>query len=347
MNKSQSGADHPGIHMGFLSPHDPTDVRAFSGTAFHAYRALEAHSGQTVTRLSSAQEALDMGVDIVVGLTATRLLAEPGGTGAVPYLHVTDATPGLLREGYSGPVAPPHQETEALIARGAAFTVYSSEAVTTRALTELSLAPSRVATVPFGLNLMPSTPPVTRSGPHPKLLFVGLDWARKGGPLAVGIFAGLCRRGFAPELTLVGQAPWSLGLRRGIRRIGFLDKRRPGDSRRLSHLFAEADMLVLPSRADCTPMVVAEALAHGTPVLASAVGGIPGMIGLAGRAIGPNVPADDWVNAAEAMLEPETHAYLQDAALEQAKRYHWTAWAESIHQLARRAVGQARGDLAA
>jgi len=54
---------------------------------------------------------------------------------------------------------------------------------------------------------------------------------------------------------------------------------RSEDGERLSAAYAEADLLVLPSRIEAYGMVVTEALARGIPVLAAAVGGVPESLG--------------------------------------------------------------------
>ena len=75
--------------------------------------------------------------------------------------------------------------------------------------------------------------------------------------------------------------------------------------------YAEADLLVLPSRAETYGMVVTEALAHGVPVLGTAVDGVPEALGAApdgtlpGRLVRPGdhdalaAALRDWLTDAE------------------------------------------------
>jgi glycosyltransferase involved in cell wall biosynthesis len=61
-----------------------------------------------------------------------------------------------------------------------------------------------------------------------------------------------------------------LGLGARVRLLGWLD--------RPEALYRSVDVLVHPSRADIAPMSIIEAMHHGLPVVATAVGGIPDLI---------------------------------------------------------------------
>src|SRR6201999_3629255 len=63
----------------------------------------------------------------------------------------------------------------------------------------------------------------------------------------------------------------------------------------LSRAYPPADLLVAPSRAETYGMAVSEALAHGVPVIAAAVGGLPEAFGAAADGSGPGqlIPPED------------------------------------------------------
>jgi glycosyltransferase involved in cell wall biosynthesis len=71
----------------------------------------------------------------------------------------------------------------------------------------------------------------------------------------------------------------------------------------LSHAYATADLLVAPSRRETYGMTVTEALAHGLPVIAAAVGGLPEALGSTadGTRPGQLVPPGDPAALAAAL----------------------------------------------
>ena len=351
----------PPLSLGFLSPHNPHDRRAFSGTVFFAARALGRRPGVSLRILGhrppgplarvlrARTPAIDRGriaphgLDAVIGMVATGLLDDmildhP----RCPVLHVTDATPSFLREAYGWRIEAGAEAAEARVAEAAARTVYSSPEIAARAPEDLGLADLQPDIVPFGVNFdhLPVANPRKPSLNRLNLLFVGLDWERKGGDIAVAALDRLLAMGRDAHLTVVGRCPERHRSHPAITCEGFLDKNRPQEADRLACLYMQAHLLLLPSRADCTPMVVAEAMAHGTPVIASETGGVRSLLGPGtGRLLPtPSSPAC-W---AEAILQAtgtaEAYTMLSDAAFDRAGRMTWDNWAERIEALARHAV---------
>jgi glycosyltransferase involved in cell wall biosynthesis len=100
-----------------------------------------------------------------------------------------------------------------------------------------------------------------------RLLFVGGDFERKGGPLLLeAVAAARTQRAF--EVHIVTKQPVTAQANVVVHRdIG-------PNSPELLRLFREADAFVLPSRGDCLALVLMEATAAGLPVLSSDVGAL-------------------------------------------------------------------------
>jgi glycosyltransferase involved in cell wall biosynthesis len=158
----------------------------------------------------------------------------------------------------------------------------------------------------------PATPPASdpmafRRAFHidgPFLLFVGRLASNKGLHALVEAFADLRRHDPTAMLVLVGadggeqaaveRRVRQLGLTACVRLTGFVP-----DESLLAAAFREARLFALPSQYEAFGLVLLEALAQGTPVVASRVGGIPEFVedGKAGRLI----PPEDPVALAEAL----------------------------------------------
>ncbi len=349
------------LSLGFLSPHNPHDRTAFSGTAWSAARALGRQAGirlrvlgphippgrfdRLLRRRSAPIDtgALDLdGLDAVLGLVASPLLdrlsrVRPG----LPLFHVTDATPAFLREAYGWAIPPGADTIETRLAARAARVIYSSRTMAARAPADLRLPGLAPAAVPFGVNLeeLPGRCPEKPSLNRLNLLFVGLDWARKGGDVAVAALNRLNADRPRATLNVVGRCPTRYRDHPEIVATGFVNKSSARGRARLSALYRDAHLLVLPSRGDCTPMVVAEAMAHGTPVLATDTGGIAEQVGGggAGRVLPPCTPPEDWAEAILSMTaDRDGYKMASDAAFDRAHGlFSWDSWAAAVGTVVR------------
>jgi glycosyltransferase involved in cell wall biosynthesis len=112
------------------------------------------------------------------------------------------------------------------------------------------------------------------------LLYVGKDWQRKGGPLALEIARTLQKSGVPNvKLHIVGCTPDIASTDRNLVQLhGFLNVRVPEESGRLKHLFLHSHFLVVPTRAECFGVVFAEAQAFGLPPVSRAVQAVPSIV---------------------------------------------------------------------
>jgi glycosyltransferase involved in cell wall biosynthesis len=163
---------------------------------------------------------------------------------------------------------------------------------------------SKVHVVPFGANIesAPNAAEVARmidqrSTNVCKLLFVGAAWFRKGGDIAVDVARDLNAAGLPTELLVVGSQPRMAGRLPGfVRYHGAISPSSPTRLAQFSALLADAHFMLLPTRADCTPVVFNEANAFGVPCLTTRVGGITTVIkdGVNGWTFGPDAAVSSY-----------------------------------------------------
>ena len=152
------------------------------------------------------------------------------------------------------------------------------------------------------------------------VLSVGQLIPRKGHDLAMRAVARL------PEATLVivGEGPEADGLRRLARRLGSAERIRflsAIPQERLATIYNAADVLVLASSREGLPNVVLEALACGTPVVATAVWGTPEIVAApaAGRLVEEGSPETLAGAIRDLLADPPARA----ATRAYAERFGW------------------------
>lgn len=139
----------------------------------------------------------------------------------------------------------------------------------------------KVSVVPLGANLdgIPSEEEVMENILHKdmtvcRVLFVGVDWERKGADVVVKTIELLRDEGFPVELHLVGLGRMPMSLPNYIINHGFINKNEKGGMEQLVELYKSSHFLFVPSRGEAYGLVFCEASAYGLPSISHAVGGI-------------------------------------------------------------------------
>lgn len=164
--------------------------------------------------------------------------------------------------------------------------IYSSDWAAKSAIEFYQADPDKVKVVPFGANIshelnfeQVEAAIAARPSDVCKLLFIGVEWYRKGGDLAFAVARQLNQEGLTTELTVVGCQPEiEEPVPDYVKPLGFISKSTPEGKKRLNELILQSHFLILPTLADCTPLVFPEANSLGVPCISTDIGGIPSII---------------------------------------------------------------------
>ena len=131
-------------------------------------------------------------------------------------------------------------------------------------------APARVVCVGAGSNAQVPTRALARSDAGQNILFVGVDWERKGGPELAAAFERIRARHPRATLTIAGCEPRVVPA--GCRVLGHV----PVD--RVHTCYEQADVFCLPTRREPFGVAFVEALHHALPIVATRIGAVPDLV---------------------------------------------------------------------
>lgn len=210
---------------------------------------------------------------------------------------------------------------ERVIARGADITLGASQDLVTRAL---AMGGQDVRLGPVGAPR--SAPPTTApravrdelgAGDRPVVLAVGRLHPQKGFDVLVDAAARWTDRDPRPLVVIAGSGPLRAELAARIERTG-APVRLLGHREDVANLMAAADLVVLPSRWEARSLVAQEALRAGRPLIATAVGGLPDLVGNGAELVTPG-RVDALDTAVRRLLDdPALAGELAERGLKQA-----------------------------
>ena len=170
-------------------------------------------------------------------------------------------------------------------------------------VTDYGVSAEKISVIPPGISTALWRRPRTARVPGPvRLLFVGADFARKGGDTLLEAF-----RLLPPDLAHLTVVTKTQDAGNNLPNVTVRHDIAP-NSEALRTLYADADLFVFPTRGDCLPLAVMEALTSGLPVVTTTVGALPEAV--THGETGWIVPPDDAPALAAAL-----QALAGDAAL--------------------------------
>ena len=354
------------LRIAYVSMYNPTDRTAWSGSAHYIARALAKHCGDVVVvepppfgrnlpqRLVRrieytrriAQDLTRQRADIIFSPQSQTTLALLPRLG-VPVVLFSDTTWRLYHNYY-----PSHaygaawkwrlrDVLERLAFARSDLLVFGSEWAAGSAERDYHILPCRIRVAPFGANI-DAPPPAdavlqTTTSGECRLLLIGVDWERKGGAVAFETLVELERRGIKARLTICGCVPPQGYTHPRMEVIPFLDKSKPEDSDRFAALLTGAHFLILPTRAECAGVVIAEANAFGIPALATDTGGVPSMIeeGINGFLLPLDATGDDYADHIQRVYRDAAayRALVRSSRQRYDDRLNWDAWGRSMSEM--------------
>jgi glycosyltransferase involved in cell wall biosynthesis len=269
----------------------------------------------------------------------------------IPIVYCSDATRSLWWKHYD-PDPDPDEKQWRTVSESAAMAksrrlVYPSTWAADSAIQDHGVDPTQVAVIPFGANMddPPSADLILKSKQYDKcrLLFVGKEWVRKGGDIALATMRSLRAMGIDAELTVVGTVAPEGVKDDHLTFIPFINKNIPEQLQKLQDLYFGASFFIFPTRAECYGIVICEANAFGLPVITTNQGGVSTIIqdGKNGYKFSLAASGPEYATLiAEVFADRRRYEQLVlSSRAEYDTRLNWDTWAEKLHAVFLGAVG--------
>lgn len=259
-----------------------------------------------------------------------------------PLIYLTDATFHLMQNYYYFDVSEhdkkirDFQERQSL--EMSTINIFSNQWAADDAIAYYGIEKNKTTVIPFGNNLYVSNHKFERHdlSDEIRLLFVGADYKRKGGNIAIETMKWLNENDHFHKysIDMVGMD--------GIEKYenepyvtyhGFINKNTSEGMQRIVELYQNADIYVFPTRAECCSMTLQEASSFALPTIAYDTGGVGSAIidGINGFLMKPESSPEDFGKKILEMIRPEIYLNLCKTTFEYYKvQLNWDVWLNSF-----------------
>jgi len=272
------------------------------------------------------------------GIAALDVAREHGAPLVISFHSVAARSGGDLSEG-EPPESPRRVPGEARLARESNHVIAISAAEARTVIFRCGADPDKVSIIPPGVDLELFHPMGPGEEQRPYLAFAARLQPLKGADLAIHALSRI-DPAIRPRLVIAGAqsldfAEYVAGLRTQVQDLELNDDVSfigPRSRAELAGIFARASLVLVPSYSETFGLVALEAAACGTPVIASAAGGLREAVihGESGQLMDSRDP-EDWARAITSLLaKPQTLAQMGVVARVHARRFTWNSMARQV-----------------
>ena len=272
-----------------------------------------------------------------------------------PIIYLTDATFKLMIGYYYV-----HDLSKWSIAQGnkvehkafdnASAIIVASQWAAASAINDYSQSPSKVKVLEFGANVEDKDiikKQFIYNG-HLHLLFLGVDWKRKGGQIAVDACKWLNEHDIPSTLHIVGikKLEDSIKSLPYIDYIGFLNKNIQEQYAMLVETIVKCHCLLLPTLQEAAGIAFCEASAYGLPCFSHLTGGVGNYVynGRNGYLLPLGSTGADFGAKIKECLESGELKRMSETAKEVYKeKLNWNVWAEKVEVIINNVLRQQNG----
>lgn len=263
-----------------------------------------------------------------------------------PIIYYTDATANLMINYYWFNCHPLSIKMacwlEKKASQNAMLNIRASLWATNSVIKDCKCNPSKCVTLEFGANIDSSDiiPIVPYKTGQLRVLFSGVEWARKGGDIAVDTVKLLRERGLDAILHVVGikELPGYCRNCDYIVNHGFLDKNVNESYYKYISILRNSHILLLPTQAECAGIVFCEASSFGIPSYTYATGGTENYVqnGINGFTLSASsgAGASEFAEQILKDIDSDNMISLHEGALNIYKeKLSWSAWSRHFQEL--------------
>lgn len=261
-----------------------------------------------------------------------------------PIIYLSDATFAVMVDYYfKGLVSwnvKQANKIEQTALQKATHAIYASQWAYQSAIQDYNAAKSIIHVIEFGANIDEQNiiPHQFIYNGQLDLLFLGVDWIRKGGDIAVEATSYLNDKGIPTTLHIAGIRNLDNNIANlpYVKNYGFLNKNNPNDYNQLVSIIQQSHCLLLPTKAECAGIVFCESSAYGLPIFTYNTGGISNYvengkngymlpIGSSGQEFGEKILECLQSGELEKMSKTAVNVYKN--------KLNWTAWGQKIEHI--------------